>query len=67
MEGIYCFGGKNIHGISNNDLKFLPIYEPKSTFLHWVYPSCKGVPPAPRHGHTMDYFAKLSSLVIFGG
>ena len=63
-EGIYVFGGKTEDGVAVNTLKVLKVFGKR---LKWVTLQTTGQAPLPRFQHTMDYFAKMNCLIIYGG
>lgn len=63
FEGIYYFGGLTENGPSN-EVNILKIGRKP---VEWVKPDIKGKRPPPRYGHSMNYFAEKSILVVFGG
>lgn len=63
-EGIYVFGGKNEEGTVLGNLRVFQLGTP---CLKWCYPSVKGLPPQPRHSHSMSFINRSTALVIYGG
>jgi len=64
IEGIYIFGGMDGDRNYTNDLRIILIG--KKT-LKWIYPEIDGVPPVARINATMNYFADIGIMIIYGG
>lgn len=62
-EGIYVFGGIDSTGKCVNNLFIFKIGKPMS-FIHL---NSSGLPPSPRSDCTINFFEKLSCLVVHGG
>lgn len=64
IEGIYVFGGIDGDRNLNNDLRILLIGKKP---LKWITPDITGSPPLPRMNGTMNYYAEMGIMIIYGG
>lgn len=63
-EGIYFFGGVDVNGYCNSNVKVLkPFKKPNELVLLDI----KGKPPRPRYHASFDFYSKLNISILYGG